>query len=288
MHRKNSLIAVASILINVGCGGSSASAPPPAAGTEPAAATAAAAPVAPATAAAAPAAPPAAAEANPAPADVAAYKAIVDAPDRDPADRKIDEGRKPAELLAFLGIKPGMHVAEIGAALGYTAELLARAVGPSGVVYGQNTPAILQRFAEKPWSERLKKPVMKNVVRADREFEDPLPKEAHDLDAVAIILFYHDTVWQKVDRDKMNRAIFAALKPGGEYVVVDSRARDGSGTADTQTLHRIEEKVVREEVTRAIRRIPATGTLPQWPPVNGAARATASYSSSSNRDAERK
>jgi predicted methyltransferase len=185
------------------------------------------------------------------PPDVAAYRAIVAAADRDDADKKLDEGRHPADLLAFIGVKPGWHVAELGAGGGYTSELLARAVGPSGVVYGQNTPGILQRFAEKPWSERLAKPVMKNVVRVDREFDDPLPKEAHDLDAVAIVLFYHDTVWQKVDRDKMNHAVFAALKPGGEYVIVDHHARAGSGVADTQTLHRIEEPVVKDEVSRA-------------------------------------
>jgi predicted methyltransferase len=183
--------------------------------------------------------------------DLATYNAIVRAPDRDDADKKLDEGRHPAELLAFIGVKPGMHVAELGAGGGYTSELLARAVGPTGVVYGQNTPAILQRFAEKPWSERLAKPVMKNVVRADREFDDPLPKEAHDLDAVVIILFYHDTVWQKVDRDRMNRAVLAALKPGGEYVIVDHHARAGAGIADTQSLHRIEEGVVKEEVAHA-------------------------------------
>jgi predicted methyltransferase len=185
------------------------------------------------------------------PADIATYRAIVAAPDRDDADKKLDEGRRPAELLAFIGVKPGMHVAELVAGGGYTTELLARAVGPSGVVYGQNTPLILQRFAEKPWTERLAKPVMKNVVRVDRELEDPFPKEAHDLDAVAIVLFYHDTVWQKVDRDRMNHAVLAALKPGGEYVIVDHNARAGSGVADTQTLHRIEESVVKDEVTRA-------------------------------------
>src|SRR5262249_48659680 len=103
----------------------------------------------------------------------------------------------------------------------------------------------------KPWSARLAKPVMKNVVRVDRPFDDPLPPEAHDLDAVVMVLFYHDTVWQGVDRDKMNHAIFAALKPGGLYVIVDHSGRDGSGATETQTLHRIEEKVVRDEIAKA-------------------------------------
>jgi predicted methyltransferase len=231
-----------------GCGGS---AQPASAPDVPPAAPPPAAPPAPATApVAAPAASSTAPEAAPA-ADLAPYRAIVDAPDRTPDDKKLDEGRHPAELLAFIGVKPGMRVAEIGAAGGYTSELLARAVGPTGAVYGQNTKGMLERFAEKPWTARLSKPIMKNVVRVDREFDDPLPKDVHDLDSVVIVLFYHDTVWLKVDRDKMNHAILAALKPGGSYVVVDHRSRDGAGTADTESLHRIEESVVREEVQRA-------------------------------------
>jgi predicted methyltransferase len=185
----------------------------------------------------------------PAPAPAAAD--VVSAPDRSPEDRALDAGRHPAELLAFAGVAPGQKVAELFAGGGYTTELLARAVGPQGKVYGQNTAFVLQRFAEKPWSERLKKPVMANVVRADRELDDPLPPEAHDLDAVFMVLVYHDTVWQKADRDRMNAAIFRVLRPGGVYIVVDHSARAGSGTADVQTLHRIDEAVVKEEVPRA-------------------------------------
>jgi len=180
-----------------------------------------------------------------------ATRAIVDAPDRTAADRALDPGRHPAEMLAFYDIRPGMRVAELGAAGGYTSELLARAVGPTGAVYGQNSSLILQRFAEQPWSTRLATPPMHNVVRVDREFDDPLPPEARNLDAVFIVLFYHDTVWMGVDRAKMNRAVFDALRPGGVYAIIDHSAHAGSGTADVQTLHRIDEQVVRDEVTAA-------------------------------------
>ncbi|MRG90369.1 class I SAM-dependent methyltransferase [Polyangium spumosum] len=180
-----------------------------------------------------------------------ALAAVVAAPDRAEADRALDAGRKPAELLAFLDIRPGMKVAEIAAGGGYTAELLARAVGETGKVYGSNSKFILERFAEKPWAERLQKPVMKNVVRVDREFDDPLPPEAKDLDAVVMVLFYHDTVWMKTDRDKMNKNIFNALRSGGVYGIVDHSAKAGAGTSEAQTTHRIEEKVLREEVERA-------------------------------------
>jgi predicted methyltransferase len=178
-------------------------------------------------------------------------QALVDAPDRSDDDRKLDKGRHPAEMLAFLGVAPGQKVAELMAGGGYTSELLARAVGPSGVVYGQNNKFVIDRFAEKPWSARLAKPVMKSVVRVDRELEDPLPPEAKDLDGILMVLFYHDTVWQKTDREKMNHAIFAALKPGGFFAVIDHSGRPGTGTTEAQTIHRIEEKVVREELERA-------------------------------------
>jgi predicted methyltransferase len=177
--------------------------------------------------------------------------AIVAAPDRSDADRALDAGRHPGEMLAFFGIRSGMRVAELGAAGGYTTELLARTVGPSGVVYGQNSPFLLKRFAEKPWSARLAAPAMRRVVRVDRDFDSPLPPEAHDLDAVLIVLFYHDTVWMGVDRATMNAAVFRALRPGGIYGIIDHSATPGSGTADVQTLHRIDEAVVRQEVTAA-------------------------------------
>lgn len=178
-------------------------------------------------------------------------ESIVSAPDRLEEDRKLDAGRKPATFLRFLEVGPGMRVAELFASGGYTTELLARAVGPTGVVYGQNTKLILEKFAEKPWSARLARPVNKNVVRLDRELDDPLGPDARNLDLVVSNIIYHDTVWMKVDRAKMNGAVKDALKSGGRYVVCDSSAKAGSGIESTETLHRIDEQVVRTEVTAA-------------------------------------
>lgn len=180
-----------------------------------------------------------------------AAAAIVAATDRSAEDRALDAQRKPVELLTFLDLKPGMKVAELVAGFGYTAELLARAVGPTGQVFGQNNRFVLERFAEKGWSERLAKPVMKSAVRVDRELDDPLPPEAKDLDAVVMVLFYHDTVWMKTDRARMNRSIFAALRPGGSYVIVDHSGRPGTGVSEAQTLHRIEATLVRQEIEAA-------------------------------------
>jgi predicted methyltransferase len=181
----------------------------------------------------------------------AALQAVVDAADRSADDKKLDAGRHPGELLAFLGLKPGMRVAEIGAGTGYTTELLARAVGASGKVWAEN-PGFFVKFADKPLADRLAKPALKNVVvRVDKELETPLPPDAKGLDAVVSVLIYHDTVWLGTDRDKMNKAIFDALKHGGEYVIVDHSALEGRGTQDVKTLHRIDELSVIRDVERA-------------------------------------
>ena len=177
-------------------------------------------------------------------------EAIADAPDRTPEDRTLDAGRRPAALLTFLGLTPSMRVAELVAGAGYTAELLARAVAPGGTVYAEN-PKVVLVGSEAAWAARLKRPAAKNIVRVDRELDDPFPPEATDLDLVIVNLVYHDTVWLGVDRDKMNRAVFAALKVGGVYVVIDHSAKPGTGLADVKTLHRIDEVFVTQEIERA-------------------------------------
>lgn len=177
-------------------------------------------------------------------------RAIVDAPDRSDSDRALDGGRKPAELLAFAGVEPGQRVLDLCAGGGYTAELLARAVGPRGVVYGQN-PKFVLGFAEKAWTERLATPVMKHAVRIDAELDAAWPPELTNLDVVTLVLFYHDTVWLGTDRAKLNQNVHAALKPGGAYVIVDHTAKAGDGVSAVKTLHRIEESVVKAEITQA-------------------------------------
>jgi predicted methyltransferase len=177
-------------------------------------------------------------------------QATIDAADRDADDRALDAGRHPGEMLAFFGIGPGMTVADLAAGRGYTTELLARTVGDTGKVYAENSKLLLG-FVGDDWTKRLAKPVLKNVVRVDRELEDPLPPEAKNLDAVVMVLFYHDTYWQKTDRAKMNAAILAALKPGGVYGIVDHSARAGAGSNDVKTFHRIEQSELVSDVTKA-------------------------------------
>ncbi len=177
--------------------------------------------------------------------------ALLGAPDRLEADHALDEGRRPAEVLTFFGIGEGQRVADLFAGTGYTTELLARAVGPEGHVYAQNNAFVMDRFARGPLEARLARDGLAHVEVVEREMDAPLPEGARDLDAVIFILAYHDTFWMEADRAAMNRAIFEALRPGGVYGIVDHAAAAGSGARDVQSLHRVDEALVVEEVLAA-------------------------------------
>jgi predicted methyltransferase len=179
------------------------------------------------------------------------YRNIVLSADRSDADRVLDQRRDPQRLLEFYGVRPGMRVLDMSAGRGYNAELLARAVGPTGRVYAQNSPSLSSAAAKTALEERLKSPAMTNVVAVVREFEDPVPPEARNLDLVTFNFNYHDTAWLGTDRARMNRAVFQALKPGGVYIIADHSAKPGAGVSVAKSLHRIEESVVREEVQAA-------------------------------------
>jgi predicted methyltransferase len=173
---------------------------------------------------------------------------IVASPDRSAADRKNDVRRKPEEMLGFIGVRPGMLALDISAGGGYTTELIARAVGPTGRVYAQSTRAA---SAERVM-ERAKNPALGNIVAVVRKFEDPVPPEAQGkLDLVTLMFNYHDFAAFGVDRAELNRAVFAALKPGGMYVIADHSGRAGTGVSESGTLHRIEEAFLRREVEAA-------------------------------------
>jgi predicted methyltransferase len=89
------------------------------------------------------------------------------------------------------------------------------------------------------------------MVVVARPLEDPAPPEARDLDLVTLMFNYHDLGHLGIDRARLNRAVFAALKPGGMYVVADHAGRPGTGISESGTLHRIEESFLRSEVEAA-------------------------------------
>jgi predicted methyltransferase len=206
-----------------------------------------------------------------------AIAAAVSSPDRPAADKDRDASRRPEQMMAFFGIRPGTQVADLWAGGGYTTDLLARVVGPSGKVYSQNVE-FPEKFkdAEKAWKARSSEPGLSNVIEVTKPFDAPdlIPAPAGSLDAVIINLNYHDLVARNFDRAKVNAAVMKALKPGGLYGIVDNSAKARSGARDADTLHRIDEQFEIDEITKAGFRLVADAdflrnpkddrTLPFW------------------------
>ncbi len=172
-------------------------------------------------------------------------KAVIADPSRPEADRVRDADRKPAELVAVAGVKPGSTIAELGPGGGYFTRILTGAVGPKGHVYamvGRPSPTLNEYAASHP--------NMSVVEVQPGEIKVPAP-----VDMVWTTLNYHDFKNNKVGESDMaaliNAAAFKALKPGGVYFVVDHQAAPGAGASVTSTLHRIEDAAVKKEVEAA-------------------------------------
>ena len=177
--------------------------------------------------------------------DAAPAEALLSSPLRAADDLKSDAGRHPLGLLRFSHVAPGMSVLDISAVGGYATQLMALAVGANGKVWAQipkDSPSLEKRLSAHPQA---------NIKVLRRPFEDPFPKDAPRVDVVTFVLSYHDIAYSPVDRARMDRAIFDALKPEGRLILIDHAARAGSGTADSESLHRIDEQTVRAELAAA-------------------------------------
>jgi len=173
------------------------------------------------------------------------YSNVLSDPIRSDSDRRTDERRRPLEFLRFAQVRPGMNVLDVSAGGGYTTQLLALAVGPTGNVWAQ-TPKARESF-----EKRLTAHPQTNIHELVRPFEDPYPADAPRLDLITFILNYHDVANEAVDRSVMNKRLYDALKPGGHLILIDHAAAAGSGLRDTKTLHRIDEETVLTELRRA-------------------------------------
>jgi predicted methyltransferase len=171
------------------------------------------------------------------------YKKILDDPNRPQNERDIDAVRKPDEMLKFFGVKPGDKVADLMASRGYYTALLSQAVGDKGVVYSAS-PTVREETRE-----RFKAPQYANVKIVEGPMAAVALPQDGSLDFVLLNLDYHEIA--KEDRAAMNQRVFAALKPGGCYGVVDHAADAGAGDSAAKTLHRIEKSLVVSEVTSA-------------------------------------
>jgi predicted methyltransferase len=191
------------------------------------------------------------------------YAAIIAAPDRADSDRQTDKRRDPVKLLSFTGVKTGMTVLDMGAGGGYSTELMARAVGPTGKVYAQDHET--SQRAKERFEARMKTDAMKNVIALDRPFDDPVPDDVGKLDLITFFFFYHDTTYMAVDRAAMDKKLFAALKPGGMLIIADHSAKPGAGTSVGKTLHRIDQNTLETEVLAAGFQLIAAGEFLRHP-----------------------
>lgn len=188
-------------------------------------------------------------------ADVPAYisNAVADTT-RPPADVQRDVNRKPAEVLAFAGVKQGDKVGELMPGRGYFTQIFCRVVGDKGQVHTVSfKPAIKMDRPPPPDMAQAGAAApspCKNVTAKEQAgAELSLPS---GLDLVWTSENYHDFSLPFAgitDMKKFNKAIFDALKPGGVYMIEDHRAAEGSGRRDAESLHRIDPEVVKQEVT---------------------------------------
>ena len=174
---------------------------------------------------------------------------------RPEADTQRDADRKPAETLAFAGVRPGETVAELLPGGGYYTRLLSAVVGPKGKVYALPNARRPDAAPDAPDPAARLQPITSDphyanvAVQTIKVADVTLPP---GVDLVWTSLNYHDIHNVKdIDVVAFDRAVLAALKPGGTYLVVDHAAAAGSGFADTSTLHRIDPEAVKKEVESA-------------------------------------
>ena len=176
--------------------------------------------------------------------------AILSSQARPQADRDQDARRHPAEFIKLLGIKSGDRVADLLTGGGYWTRILVPLVGPSGKVYAGNNP-FFARFYNDAFSALLAEPAFKGVVRIDGPVDKVALPSDGSLDAVIMVMAYHDIFLTDEDRGALNKKVFAALKPGGVYGIIDHEAGAGAGATKIKDLHRIEKKVVVDEIQAA-------------------------------------
>lgn len=181
--------------------------------------------------------------------DLAAALASANRPAEDKAR---DADRKPAELMQFFGVKPGMTTVDVIALGGYVTEVLSVAVGPKGKVYAQNPPIALQLrdgMYAKALTERLANNRLPNVVRVDGDLPASSQIPLGSVDVAITAMNYHDVRNQSAELAVgFLKAVYTMLKPGGVLGVTDHAGNDG---ANNTQLHRIPKHFLIEDAKAA-------------------------------------
>jgi predicted methyltransferase len=185
-----------------------------------------------------------------APAHIAAAVASAERSDK---DRERDQKDRPADVMAFAGVKPGMMIADVFGGGGYWSELLARAVGPEGKVsLVNNAPYV--NFAREDLKTRFAEGRMANIERRTIETCDmKLGSARYDL--ILIVMSYHDIYyvdeeggWPAINADGFLKQLHTALKPGGSLLIIDHAAAAGAGNKVAGEIHRIEESFAKQDI----------------------------------------
>lgn len=199
------------------------------------------------------------------------YDAAVAHPGRPAPDLKRDPIEHPAEVLRLAGIKPGMQVADYMAADGYWSELASYIVGPQGHVLLINN-ATWDYWAGNHWQERIKGR-LPNVEHRTVDAEH-LPMPDNSLDALLLVKAFHDFYWTHADPqshwptfdvDRVVSEIARVVKPGGTLLLIDHSAKPGTGKADADKLHRIDEAYAQQQFERHGFKVVATSDVLRRP-----------------------
>lgn len=191
----------------------------------------------------------------PAMADESVYTDAVENATRPPADRERDASRRPAEVLEFAGIKPGMTVLDLFSGGGYYSEIFSIVVGEAGHVDAHSNAAYLNfvgdEFKDRHASDRLGNV---SVLMAEN---NELELESGRYDVAFLALTFHDFYldsadgWPRIDIDKLLAELHAGLKPGGTVTIIDHYADAGSTTDTAESLHRIDPAIVKDAMQAA-------------------------------------
>lgn len=183
------------------------------------------------------------------------FAAAVSAPGRTAEDMKLDNSRKPAEVLAFTGLKTGDAAVDIFAGGGYYSEIIGAAIGPTGSVVAVNPPQFISDDASKEkWAGVTGR--QPNVSMLPSQLPDYKPAP-NSLDFAMLHLIYHDFYWES-EQYKFERMdpvaalghLYAGIKPGGIVAVIDHAGNSGDTRAIVDKTHRIDPETVKADFAK--------------------------------------
>ena len=185
------------------------------------------------------------------------FAAAIAAPGRSDAHRQLDEVRRPAEILAFMGLKRGDRVLDYFTGNGYYAELMAQAVGPEGSVVGWNSASFGANPQVRASLDGIAARNSNATFTASPVTQLSFAPNAFDF--VMMHLVYHDAYWEserfglpRIDPNTVTRAVYQAVRPGGVVAVIDHVANPGRDTrAEVEATHRILPETIRADFERA-------------------------------------